>query len=182
MKKIVDVAYDLYKDYASTHDIVIDFTAGQGNDTVKLARLVPHGHVYAFDIQQQALDITNEKLIQGNYQNVSLILDSHHHFDQYVQNFQIGIFNFGYLPSGNHAITTILDTSKLAVEKALQYLNLNGILILVLYPGHKEGSLECNYMNEYIRILDQHFFNIFEFKMVGKSNCPYIIGIEKIRE
>ena len=30
--------------------------------------------------------------------NVELILDSHDNFDKYVQNFDVGIFNLGYLP------------------------------------------------------------------------------------
>lgn len=43
--------------------VAIDATAGGGVDTLFLARTVgPGGHVYAFDVQQAALDRTRERL------------------------------------------------------------------------------------------------------------------------
>ena len=48
-------------------DICIDATAGRGNDTLHLCRLVgDSGHVTAFDIQQDAVDSTTSLLIENN--------------------------------------------------------------------------------------------------------------------
>ena len=65
-------------------ETVVDATAGNGHDTLFLAEHVgEEGHVYAFDIQQAALNSTAKRL--GELTNrVSLILDSHENVDQYV--------------------------------------------------------------------------------------------------
>ena len=58
---------------------VVDFTMGNGHDTLWLAQQVGEtGKVYAFDIQPKALE-SSEKLLResGCPQNYTLILDSH---------------------------------------------------------------------------------------------------------
>ncbi|WP_108307584.1 class I SAM-dependent methyltransferase [Metalysinibacillus jejuensis] len=66
-------------------DVVIDATAGNGNETYYLAGLVgEQGKVYAFDIQQQALTATAQKLGARQIQ-VALIHDGHQNVHQYVQ-------------------------------------------------------------------------------------------------
>ncbi|MGN0299702.1 MAG: class I SAM-dependent methyltransferase, partial [Lachnospiraceae bacterium] len=66
-------------------DICIDATAGTGQDTAYLAQLCgERGKVLAFDIQEQALQMTEERLNLLNLKNrVQLILDSHEHMEQY---------------------------------------------------------------------------------------------------
>ena len=66
---------------------VIDATAGNGYDTLFLAKQVGElGRVFSFDVQQLALTRTREKLeeqaLDGRCQ---LILDSHEHLARYVQ-------------------------------------------------------------------------------------------------
>ena len=43
-------------------DIVADFTMGNGYDTEYLCKKVPLGKVYAFDIQEQAIENTRKRL------------------------------------------------------------------------------------------------------------------------
>ena len=44
-------------------DAVVDATAGNGHDTVFLARLAgPSGQVHAFDVQEEAIRATRERL------------------------------------------------------------------------------------------------------------------------
>lgn len=69
------------------YNIAIDFTMGNGNDTLTLSRLAKK--VYSFDIQDKALE--NTKKLLNDIDNVELILDSHDNFDKYVQNFDVGI-------------------------------------------------------------------------------------------
>ncbi len=182
MKRIVDYSQMFIKDYIKDGDIVVDFTMGNGYDTLFLANATPHGRVYSFDIVPQALMNTKAKLEEANINNVELILDGHEHAYKYVDHFKVGIFNFGYLPQGDKQITTLLDTSKLAVEKALKILEKKGLLLLVLYPGHDEGKRESDYFSSFIRSLDIYYYDCFTFKMENRENCPYIIGIEKKRE
>ena len=44
-------------------DVAVDFTMGNGHDTEFLSKTVgENGHVYAFDIQEQAVASTSENL------------------------------------------------------------------------------------------------------------------------
>ena len=74
----------LHKHFILTHlkegDVAVDFTMGNGYDTEFLSKTVGEsGHVYAFDIQQQAVDSTAKHLREvGCPENYTLICDSHH--------------------------------------------------------------------------------------------------------
>ena len=76
---------------------------GQWPDTVFLAEHIGKtGHVYSFDIQQQAIDATREKLEQHQLEErVSLFLQGHETLGEVIaeqQDLKAGIFNLGYLP------------------------------------------------------------------------------------
>lgn len=182
MKRIVDYARVFIKDYISSGDCCVDFTMGNGHDTLFLAKQCYPGKVVAFDIQLEAIENTKQLLMQENIDNVTLILESHEHFDHYVDRFKVGIFNFGYLPNSAIIQPTLLQSSQIAVEKALEHLQVKGILLLVLYPGHYQGKEECDFFDERIYTLDPYYYESFLFKMAVKRNCPYILGIEKKRE
>ena len=56
-------AHDWISRVVSPGDAVVDATAGNGHDTVFLARLVgPSGQVHAFDVQEEAIRATRERL------------------------------------------------------------------------------------------------------------------------
>lgn len=160
---------------ANNYDIAIDFTMGNGNDTLTLSKV--SNKVYSFDIQQLALDKTKE--LTKDISNIELILDGHENFDKYVSNFDIGVFNLGYLPQGNHQITTMVDTSLIAIKKAIEHLNKKGHLYIVVYIGHDEGKRESIKIDEYVSSLDHWAYNVALFKMMNKENAPYVIEIEK---
>ena len=88
----------------------IDATMGNGNDTLFLCRLAGQsGHVWAFDIQECALQNTKALLLaNGCLDQASLILDGHEHMSQYLEpeSADVICFNFGYLPG----ILTYLKT------------------------------------------------------------------------
>ncbi len=59
------------------------------------------GKVYAFDVQEDALRQTKEKL-DKHEMNAKLILDGHEHMKKYVKESEVSciMFNLGYLPGG----------------------------------------------------------------------------------
>ena len=182
MKKIVDMMHDLILTYLKEDSIAVDFTLGQGNDLLFLAKQSKIQHVYGFDIQKEAIDITRQKVEEESLQDrVTLILDGHQHCDQYIKTFDVGIFNFGYLPQGDHKITTMLETSKQAVDKALSMLTKKGILILVVYPGHEQGKIESAYFDEWCDSLSGHTYNVLYVRLANHKSAPYGIMIEKIK-
>ena len=51
-KRLTGVAQEAWQEFVQKGDTVVDATAGNGGDTVWLAKAVgPHGKIYAFDKQ-----------------------------------------------------------------------------------------------------------------------------------
>ncbi|MCI5802265.1 MAG: methyltransferase domain-containing protein [Oscillospiraceae bacterium] len=183
MKTILTVAKDLLVQGIREDSIVADFTMGNGNDTLFLSSLVPKGHVYAFDIQPQALENTQKRLKEhGAPENVSLILDSHHNLERYIPGgIDAGMFNLGYLPHGDPSLTTRRETSLPAVQKAVERLNPRGVVVVVVYPGHEEGRLEGEALQEMAKGFDPEVYDATVFRIVNIPHCPYVVAVERRR-
>ena len=52
------------------------------------------------------------------------------------------MFNFGYLPKASKAITTLAESSRLALTKTLGLLSEKSLLTAICYPGHEQGKIE----------------------------------------
>lgn len=173
MEKMIEFVHNRIS--SNNYDTAIDFTMGNGNDTLFLSKWAKK--VYSFDIQQTALD--NTKKLLGDISNVELILNSHENFDSYVKEYDVGIFNLGYLPNGDHYITTKAESTLKAIDKAVKYLNSKGNLFLVVYIGHEEGKKESLLIEEYVGNLNHKDYNVALFRMMNKLSAPYVIQIEK---
>ena len=166
-------------------ETVVDATAGNGNDTHFLAEQVGvNGHVYAFDIQQAALDSTAERL-GGLNERVSLILDSHDNVEQYV-NGPIGgaVFNLGYLPhSEDLSIVTKPDSTIKAIHTLLGMLKKGGIIAVSVYDGHEGGREERDALLDYVKSLHQADVHVIRYELINqRNNPPFLIALEKMKE
>ncbi len=161
---------------------VVDFTMGNGHDTLWLAEQVgENGKVYAFDIQPKALE-SSEKLLResGCPQNYTLILDSHANVEQYVKEpICAGMFNLGYLPGSDKSVTTLRESTMKAVEGALRLLEDDGGLLIAVYPGHEEGSLEGKMLDEYFAALDRKKICVSKLMIVNSPTSPFFFLVEK---
>ncbi len=177
----------LHKHFILEHvgegDTVVDFTMGNGNDTLFLSKTVGEGgRVYAFDIQEEALNSTRVHLKEKNApENYTLICASHHRVKEFVKEpIKGGMFNLGYLPrSGKKAVTTMRETTMPAVEAAIDLLLPDGVLIVAIYPGHKEGELEGDMLREYFKTLSRFKICASEFHILNSPTSPYFFLIEK---
>ncbi|MBO5109616.1 MAG: class I SAM-dependent methyltransferase [Clostridia bacterium] len=176
----------LQKSFLLTHlkpgDTAVDFTMGNGHDTLFLSETVgPTGHVFAFDIQERALEKTKELLDAHGAENYTLILSSHHLVKDYVKTpIKAGTFNLGYLPGGgNKALTTKCETTMPAVEAALDLLDHDGVLIIAVYPGHEEGSEEGKMLDAYFETISRFKLCITKIKIVNAPTSPYFYVIER---
>ena len=164
-------------------DTVVDFTMGNGNDTLFLSETVGKtGKVYAFDIQEDALTSTRAHLEEaGAPHNYTLICASHHLVKEYVREpIKAGMFNLGYLPrSGRKAVTTMRATTMPAVEAALDLLSDDGVLLVAVYPGHEEGNLEGQMLSEYFATLDRRKICVSRFQIINSPTSPYFFIAEK---
>ncbi|WP_413627420.1 class I SAM-dependent methyltransferase [Fructilactobacillus vespulae] len=183
LQSALNFSHTLLKQTINPGDTVIDATAGKGNDTLFLANLVGnHGHVYSFDIQKQATDMTSALINKNGCTNqTTVITDGHENVDQYVADEINGaIFNLGYLPTGNHEIITQPQTTISAVQKILNRLAKNGIIILVVYYGHPGGTTEKDQLTKFVENLDQHQFQVLKYQFINQINePPILIAIQK---
>ena len=178
---------ELQKQFILAHlkegDVAVDFTMGNGNDTLFLSRTVGEtGRVYAFDIQPLALESTTKRLEeQGAPKNYSLILASHSRVKEFVcEPIKAGMFNLGYLPgSGHKEVTTLRETTMPAVEGALDLLASGGVLLIAVYPGHEEGTLEGEMLDAYFRTLDRKKICVTRIQIINSPTSPFFFVIEK---
>lgn len=177
----------LQKSFILSHlkagDVCADFTMGNGHDTAFLSKAVgENGMVYAFDIQQKALESTQKTLdSEGCVRNYMLICDSHHNAKNYIKGkIKAGMFNLGYMPgSGNKALTTKRETTLPAVQGAIDLLDSDGILLVAVYPGHEEGYLEGLMLEEYFKGVSRFEMSISKFQIVNSPSSPYFFIVEK---
>ncbi|TNF06677.1 MAG: methyltransferase domain-containing protein [Bacillota bacterium] len=167
--------------YVQKDAIAIDMTMGNGFDTLHLAQKAKH--VYAFDIQDEALLQTKEKLDKENISNVTLIKDSHENILNYVSTFDYVVFNLGYLPKGNKEITTKTNSTLLALDHVLSHINDGGYIQIMIYPGHAEGFKESLALNEYFKTLNPLDYKILRIDLPYQNNQPpYLVLIHKIKK
>lgn len=181
MKKwnTLNVSHEVIRTFVRKGDICIDATAGRGFDTIFLAELVGEcGKVYAFDIQQEAIDSTNLLVQSKGIGNVTTILDSHTNMDSYIDGGVSCItFNFGWLPKGNHKICTRPDTSIIAIDKGLELLKDNGIMSLCIYYGKDTGFAERDAILEHLTTIDGNRYTAIVTNFSNRPNCPPIFAL-----
>lgn len=177
---------ELQKEFILRHlregGVAVDFTMGNGHDTSFLSRTVGEsGHVYAFDIQPEAIESTRKTLaVDGCADNVTLILDSHSNVKKYVDGeINAGMFNLGFMPGGDKTKTTVRETTLPAVRDAVGMLAPGGILSVAIYPGHAEGDAEGRELREYYATLDRHILCCTEIHIVNSPASPYFTIIER---
>lgn len=159
-------------------DLCIDATAGRGNDTLHLCRLVGDtGHVTAFDIQQDAVESTSALLEKyGMSERADVLLRSHSEMGELFEKESVSLiaFNFGWLPKGDHSINTRKETSIAAIEQGLELLKPGGIMTLIIYYGRDTGFEERDALLAYLPTLDSRKYTVIEMPFVNRPNCPPI--------
>lgn len=155
--------------------IAIDATVGRGNDTLKLLQAVgEEGFVYGYDIQQEAISSTENRL--GNYCNYHLFLKSHESFEE-VEQADIILYNLGYLPHSDKKIYTKADTTVSSLASAVNILNKGGIIIVVSYVGHAESTEERNAVEEFLSSLNQKEFIVERRAFLNQIHTPPVVYV-----
>lgn len=175
----LNIIHRIIEEKVQPGDICIDATAGRGNDTLFLAKLVGEtGHVTAFDIQQDAVDSTRALLeANGMSDRADVLLKSHSEMDEVCEEGTVSCitFNFGWLPKGDHNIFTNKSTSIPAIEKGMKLLKSGGIMTLIIYYyGRETGFEERDALLEYLPTIDSSRYTVIEMPFVNRPNCPPI--------
>ena len=167
-------------------DWAIDATAGNGKDTLFLAKTVTKsGQVFAFDIQDQALEMTRNLLAVNNALiGVQLIKTGHENMDSIVSGkVKAVMFNLGYLPGGDHGVITRPETTLAGIRQALNLLDQGGIITITIYSAHPGGTEEKEAVEELVENLDSRKWNVLKWSFLNKStNAPFIVVIYRKEE
>ena len=178
------LAMTMVEKYVKKGDIVVDATAGNGNDTLALANLVGEtGKVYAFDIQKDAIEKTRNLLAESShFYNVIFICDSHEKIADYVEEkgqVSVALFNLGYLPSGDKTINTTAKSSIKAIDESLRILKKGGMVSIVMYPGTEIGKTERDAVISYARNLPHNEYHVCYCNFPNQpETSPEILLIE----
>lgn len=168
------------KQYLHPGDTVIDATCGNGHDTAELAKMGA-GKIYAFDIQETAINSTRDTLLKENISldKVHLILDSHANMCNYIkEKVQVIVFNLGYLPSADKTVTTNPDSTLEAVRASMSLLKKDGLICITMYSGHPGGQEEKNALLDFAESLDPHTWHTAYVNLRNqRKNPPEILLI-----
>lgn len=180
MLRPLQMAHAFLEEVVTDEDIVVDATMGNGHDTLFLARLAKK--VYAFDIQEQAIEQTTKRLAEAKLDNVELFLTGHENVDQYVESIKAAIFNLGYLPSADKTVITQPHTTIQALEKLCQRLVTSGRIAIMIYYGHAGGDVERDAVLDFVSQLPQQEFTVALYKTINQINQPpFLVMIEKLK-
>lgn len=173
--KTTELAMSVTLTYIKPGDTVVDATCGTGQDTVVLARAAgEEGKVYAFDIQKNAHLLTEARLKSHGFNNVHLIRQSFVSMSDHIPEHSASavVFNLGYLPGGDHSITTTAETTLKGLEVALKTVRPGGIVTVVMYDGHAEGAEEKQAVLGWAEKLDQSRYHVAYVSLLNQQNNP----------
>jgi len=174
-------SHDALEAAVTEGSVVVDATMGNGYDTKWLCERVGEtGKVYAFDIQQAALDNTAKRLEEANLlDRAQLILSGHERMQEFINESVDAIdFNLGWLPGTPHECTTRCETTLKAVNAGLELLKKGGLMTICVYPGHDEGTRERDMLISWASGLDDEVFDAYISGYLNiKKLPPLMIGI-----
>lgn len=147
--RLTELAHALLAETVGPGSRAVDATAGNGHDTVFLARRVgPAGRVVALDIQPLAAATTRARLDrEGLAANCAILVADHAELAAHLPADFRGatdgvILNLGYLPGSDHTVTTRPAGTLAALRAAVETLRPGGRLVCVAYTGHPGGEEE----------------------------------------
>lgn len=173
-------AHDWISHVVCPGDNLVDATAGNGHDTVFLARLTgPSGQVHAFDIQEEAIRATQKRLEKEGLLSpaIHLHLISHEHLAEHVKTpAKVIVFNLGYLPGGDKAKITRTECTITALKQAVELISPNGLLSVMCYPGHEGGKEESEAVETYLAGLPHHSWRVSKYQLLNtETPAPFQI-------
>ncbi len=173
--QITEYCHHFLREYIHEGDCCIDATCGKGGDTEFLCRGAgKSGRVYGFDIQKDAVELTRIRLEQsGCAKQAVLICGSHVNMADYVkEQAAVIMFNFGYLPGGDHSVATQPQTSVKAVQEGLKLLKTGGVMSLCIYSGGDTGYEEKEALLAYLKGLDAKHWLVIIHTYYNRKNDP----------
>ena len=180
----------LAKSYWRAHlkpgDIAIDATCGNGHDTLFLSQLIlsdPSSAVFSFDIQPEAIQnaeqLLRRHLSPDHFRRVLLHRRSHLELNTVPLPFspRLIVYNLGYLPGGNKALTTKMASTLDSVKLSLALLADDGAISITCYPGHQEGEKEEQALLQFAESLASQSWEVCHHRWLNRPRSPSLLWI-----
>jgi predicted methyltransferase len=182
--RLVQKAHQFISTALKDSGCAIDMTCGNGMDSLFFARIVGEkGNVYAFDIQEEAISKTKE-LLQENHcaSQAKLFKACHSQIERYLPQEKKGhvnsiAMNLGYLPKGNHDISTKSKTTIPAILIAYDWMKLGGAMTIIAYRGHKGGKDEAEQVG---KLISEKEWKVSIDQGIKKAESPLLYMISKL--
>ncbi len=182
-------AHLVIQQYLKAGGIAVDATVGNGHDTLFIAQQVgPTGKVFGFDIQQQAIELTQARLNNTNItNNTQLFHTSHINIEKYLGTdfggkINVIMFNLGYLPGSDKSIITQAESTLSALNQAISLLAKSGIITIAAYPGHPGGDKETDAIKAWHKQLAADKYKLKTIYSANKETAPRLYIIQKLTE
>lgn len=148
--RLTELAHRLLAEALGPGGRAVDATAGNGHDTLFLARRAgPTGRVLALDIQPAAVATTRARLDAAGHGPACEVREADHaRLAEWLPADFRGatdavVLNLGYLPGSDHALVTRPEGTVAALRAGLAALRPGGRLVVVAYTGHPGGEAEA---------------------------------------
>ncbi len=178
--QMVERVHQMIETYVAEGDVAVDATVGNGWDTLKLCRQVGKtGKVYGFDIQEDALNKTKERLKEeGVLECAELLCCSHASAPNYIKEpIKAFVMNLGYLPGGQKDIVTCKDSTIEALRFLSDQLVSGGVGTVLVYYGHEGGKEEKSAVEDFMASMPSGWGQITRTEVVNRKNSPPILYI-----
>jgi len=172
----LELAHSLWEKLVQPGDLVVDATAGNGHDSLILAKL-SQGNLYSFDIQEEACKNTRA-LLENNKQKAVMLCQSHETFPQEVAGAILFVYNLGYLPGGDKTKTTSVETTLNSIQHAMKLLKNGGCISITCYPGHEEGKREEEALLYFTSTLEKNRWCVSYTQFPNRHLSPSLLFIQ----
>ncbi len=183
----VSYVHEVLRQVVTPGAVVVDATIGNGWDTALMAELAgPQGVVYGFDVQPLAIEVTQTR-VASTPCDVRLMLSGHEEMMGHVETEHHGVvravtFNLGYLPGGDKDITTMAETTRVALEQARTLLAPDGVITIVCYR-HTEGERELRAVRELLSGWPQQQYVCAETHFINQvGNPPVVFVVHRLEQ
>ncbi|MDG5469591.1 class I SAM-dependent methyltransferase [Deltaproteobacteria bacterium IMCC39524] len=196
LTRIVTWSQQLLCEVLEHGDLVVDLTAGTGQDTHVLAEAVgSEGQVVAFDLQSEALEQTTQRLQQHDFIvksvpddteiprafGVYLVHACHSSLNKIITHpVKAIIANLGYMPGGDKALVTRSDSTLAALSQSLELLIPGGRLAVTVYPAHPGGEEEGRAVYDFFCSLPRESWLVLSLRAANRSEAPFLLVAERI--
>lgn len=182
----LSLAHSYWRAHLRPGDGAVDATCGNGRDLLLLSQLLLHdpgSYVIGIDIQKMALERTalflQTALSEEQRQRVQLLHESHAELRREMLPFlpRLIVYNLGYLPKGNHLLTTLTESTLESVRRATTLLAQGGAISIMTYSGHPEGAYEERALITWAQQLDRNQWTVCHHQWINRLRSPSFLWI-----